>query len=272
MRAEREQRSAEVASARAEAEAASARAEALVDERAGRAVAEAMAREAEAARDLAVARRDEAALAVARSEIRAPIAGVVLARDVRPGSHVGGHPAPVFVLYDPSSLQVRCDVPLKEAGRLAVGAGAEIRVDALPGKVFRGRVTRIVPQADVQKNTVQCKVAIEDPDAALRPEMLARVRIAADGAEASVAAEVLAVPADALRAQAGDATAEVVVAIPDGRLARTELRRVELGPERANGWREIASGLAAGDRVVLDPAIAAGTRIAPAEAPRGVAP
>ncbi|MFM2165225.1 MAG: p-hydroxybenzoic acid efflux pump subunit AaeA, partial [Planctomycetota bacterium] len=224
---------------------------------------------AEAAREVAAAMRDEARLALDRSEVRAPRAGTVMQRLAAPGSRVDDEGEPLLRLYDPASLQVRCDVPLRDAARLSVGLEAEIRVDALPERIFRGSVERIVPQGDIQKNTVQCKVSVESPDPALRPDMLARVRILARGAASR--GEAVAVPAEALRSRDGD-RATVLVAAPDGTAARATTRAVTLGVARANGWIEVADGLAAGDRVVLDAALAEGARFAPVERPKEEAP
>jgi RND family efflux transporter MFP subunit len=269
LRSERSAREARVVRAQGDLAAARTARRELIDETRARDESEAMLLAATAALDVARAARDEAQLALARSEIRAPRAGTVMHRMATPGSRVGGDSGALFQLYDPASLQVRCDVPLKDAGRLRVGLDAEIRVDALPDRVFRGRVTRIVPQADIQKNTVQCKVAVDDPDAALTPEMLARVRIATDPSERR--SEAIAIPVETLRTRDAD-RGTVLVAIPDGAAARAAIRGVTLGAERANGWIEVLDGLAAGDRVVLDAGIADGARLAPSERTKEEAP
>lgn len=270
---ERHVRAARRTAAQAEVTAAHHAHATLIAERRARDEAVAELAHAEAERDLAVATVDSAKLALARSEIRAPRAGVVLTRAAVPGARAGGEEGALFTLYDPSQLQVRCDVPLKDAARLAVGLVAEVRSDALPDARFKGTVVRIVPLGDLEKNTVQCKVLIENADPALRPDMLVRVRIATAADEAARTAEAVAVPRDALRtASAEQREVEVLVAIPEGALARTELRRVALGAPRDGGWIEVIDGLAAGDRVVLDAAIEAGVRIAPIESLKGDAP
>jgi multidrug efflux pump subunit AcrA (membrane-fusion protein) len=173
----------------------------------------------------------------------------------------------LHVIVDPGDRQGVGTAVLRGADHLDPRLHAAM-VDALPDRVFHGKVVRIVPQGDIQKNTVQCKVEIEAPDAALRPDMLARVRIEASGAAATAAkGEALAVPADALRSRTDDA-GELIVAMPDAGAARTELRRVTLGSDRANGWIEVVDGLNAGDRVVLDGAVGAGSRIRPIEVPK----
>ncbi|MEY4116806.1 MAG: hypothetical protein RLZZ116_134 [Planctomycetota bacterium] len=269
LRAEQPARMARVEAAKGDLEAAQTLRSELLAETRARDEAAAALDAATAGRDAAAAMRDEARLALDRSEIRAPRAGVVMRRLAADGARVGGDAEPLFMLYDPAMLQVRCDVPLKDAGGLAIGLEAEIRVDALPNRSFRGTVVRIVPQGDIQKNTVQCKIAIESPDPALSPDMLAKVRIRAGGAR--VGGEGVAVPAEALRAREGE-RAQVLVAIPDAGAARTEARAITLGAERANGWIEVLDGLAGGDRVVLDPSIADGMRISPVEIAKVDAP
>lgn len=137
--------------------------------------------EAAAARDAAKTRLAEAELRLQRMTIKSPIDGVVMARLVGPGSKVmlemdSAHSAHTIHLYDPSSLQVRVDVPLADAAKVGLNQRAEIVVDVLPDRVFAGRVTRLVNQADIAKNTVQFKVAITDPLPLLKPDMLARVK------------------------------------------------------------------------------------------------
>lgn len=269
LRSERPAREARVAAARGNLEASRTARKELIAERRALDEARAASDAAAAARDAAAAARDAARLALERSEIRAPEAGTILRRLATPGARVGGDSDALFALYDPSRLQVRCDVPLKEAGRIALGLEAEIRIDAMPDKVFHGKVVRIVPQGDIQKNTVQCKVAVESPDPGIRPEMLARVRILMGSRAAG--AESVAVPVDSLRGREGS-RASVLVALPSEGAARTSAREITLGAERANGWIEVLEGLAAGDRVVLDPSVAEGARVAPVETPKGDAP
>ncbi len=268
---ERAARDARVVSARGELEAARITRAELITETRMKDEAKADLASAVANKDIAQSTRDSAALALERSEIRAPRDGVILTRLARPGSRVGGDADALVTLFDPASLQVRCDVPLKDAGKLVVGLAAEVRVDALPDRVFRGQVVRIVPQSDIQKNTVQCKVLIENPDEALRPDMLARVRIEASTSTARVHAEGLAIPTEALRLRE-ETMGEVLLAQPDAGAARAEPRRITLGDERANGWIEVIDGLAAGDRVVIDASVSAGSRIKPIESPKEEAP
>ena len=194
---------------KAELHAAQRDAELLVVERQRLESAWAAAARADAAVEKAEAARDVAALALARTEIRAPMSGVVQARLKSPGDKVvrmGDSPesAQVLRLYDPGQLQVRVDVPLAEAAGVRVGQACEVIVEVLPDEVFRGEVLLITHEADLQKNTLQVKVRVLDPSPMLRPEMLTRVKFLADGS--SVAGE--------RRSLLGEEAGEVSVRVP----------------------------------------------------------
>ena len=176
---------------------------------------------------------------------------------------LGGDLAAIAEVYDPSRLQVRVDVPLAEVARIGVGQSAEISLDLLPDRVFRGVVTRLVHRADLAKNTVPVKVRLTDPEPRLKPDMLARVRfLSAEGAEGSrrVLTRVL-VPETAIRSGPdGDPSATAIVGL-DGDRGVAETRRLVLGPTTIDGWREVVEGLRAGERVVVGEPPPDGTRV-----------
>ncbi len=123
---------------------------------------------------------EKAELAHARTEIKAPVDGRVLALKAAPGQKKmvlmdDEDSSTIAILYEPAHLQVRVDVPLADAAGLSVGQRAKIRSNLLPDQVFEGEVTRIEGSADLQRNTLQAKVRIENPSDKLRPEMLSRV-------------------------------------------------------------------------------------------------
>jgi multidrug efflux pump subunit AcrA (membrane-fusion protein) len=147
---------------------------------------------------------------------------------------------------------VRVDVPLADAAGLSVGQPARIRCGLLPDTVFRGEVTRIVGEADIQRNTLQAKVRLFDPAPELRPDMLCRIEFlggpATPAAASRPAALSLFVPEPALL---DDATT-VWVCNPETR--RVARRQVTAGPHRHDGHRLVTAGLRPGEWVVLDPA------------------
>ncbi len=166
---------------RSEATAAAHSADLRIDERRAMDMATAAELRAQSSVALATAIRDEAALRLDRTQIRAPISGFVQRRLKIPGDKVmlamdDPRSAHIIHLYDPERLQVRVDVPLADAANIYEGQRCEVTVDVLPDRPFAGEVLRITHEADIQKNTLQVKVRIIDPSPMLRPEMLARIK------------------------------------------------------------------------------------------------
>lgn len=129
----------------------------------------------------AEAELDVAKLGKERTIIRAPIDGHILALTSRPGSRLMGlSPAAmadsstVATMYDPKQLQVRADVRLEDVSRVHVGQEVEIETPAAASPI-KGRVITVTSFADIQKNTLQVKVSIEDPPEFIKPDMLVQV-------------------------------------------------------------------------------------------------
>lgn len=223
---------------------------------------------AEAARATQQVAVEQAALALSRTEIRAPAAGVVLSRSIEPGTRLAmtspgpgeAHELGVMRVYDPENLQARVDVPLADAARVQVGAAARIVSEALPDRQFLGTVTRAVHEANIQRNTVQFKVRIENPDPALKPEMLVRVRILGGGEHGTTADTaganaglVLLLPESVLSDVREDSAAAWFV-VRDARGRSIAARRtLALGARHEGGYVEIVSGVGPTDRAIADP-------------------
>ena len=204
----------------------------------------------------AEAARDEAQLRLDRMAVQAPTAGIVMTRLVEPGSKLmlNGNDmqsSQLLRLYDPQKLQVRVDVPLADSAKVGVGQLAEVVVDVLPEQVFQGHVTRIVNEADVQKNTLQVKVAIENPVAEIKPEMLARARfLASTDARPDGQVQRLLVPEAVVIRHAGGHT---MLWLADQAHNVAVSRTITLARTKAQGWVEVETGVQPGDRIIVDP-------------------
>jgi RND family efflux transporter MFP subunit len=212
----------------------------------------------------------EAELRLSRMEVRSPASGVVMTRAVEPGTRIAmagpgpgeGHGPGLFRIYDPEQLQVRVDVPLADAAKVALGGRAEVTTEALPDRAFRGEVVRVVHEADIQRNTVEVKVLILDPAPVLKPEMLARVRFFANVEEGETPAEpntraetptLVAAPTAALFEESGAVAKVWVIDRGSGRgVAKAAIRTVTLAG-REGDETLIRDGLRPGDRVILQP-------------------
>jgi len=216
----------------------------------------------------AEANLEKAELAFSRTKIFAPADGRVLALKAAPGQKkmVGmddEDSSTIAILYDPAHLQVRVDVPLGDAAGLGVGQRAKIRCNLLPDTVFEGEVTRIEGSADVQRNTLQAKVRIENPDEKLRPEMLCRVEFF----ETSLQSRTTGGPVEgsmgiAVYVPAG-AVSGGTVWICDSDSLRAERRSVETSVTRDEFIR-VDSGIRPGEWVVSNPSgLKPGQRLGP---------
>ena len=225
---------------------------------------------AKAALMLAQTAVDEARLRLSRMEIRSPREGVILTRLVEPGAKLmlgidASHSSFVARLYDPSKLQVRVDVPLADAHKVGVGSPADISVEAVPRRTFRGTVTHMVNEADIAKNTIQFKVRIDDPDPALKPEMLARVKFTAvqpqtpaTNVGGSAATHLPFVPRRLIRGDGDSAT----VILANRRSGVAEQREITLEGTQHHDWVAVSAGISPGDDLVADPPdLAVGARI-----------
>ena len=175
----------------------------------------------------------------ARLTITAPIDGVVAELGAREGMTVMPGAA-LFRINGLSTVWVNAELRESEAGAVRVGNAVEARTTALPGKVFNGKVSAILPEVNPATRTLKARVELANPQEELKPGMFATVNFtpAARG-------EVLAVPSEAV-IQTGKRSV-VIVAQDNGRFAPVE---VETGVE-AGGKTEIRKGLEAGQKVVV---------------------
>ena len=145
--------------------------------------------EAAAKLDAAEARVEQANVAASESKlrldrmtVRAPIDGRVFRLIGHPGARIGsgmtqmqGHDgSTVVTLYRPDMLQVRVDVRFEDIPKVRLKQPVQIENPALES-TLNGVVLFVSSEADIQKNTLQVKVAIESPPPVLKPEMLVDV-------------------------------------------------------------------------------------------------
>jgi HlyD family secretion protein len=166
----------------------------------------------------AVVRQREAQLASARvdlgrTEIRAPVDGVVIKRSVDVGQTVAASlqaPELFLIAKDLRDMQVETSIDEADVGRVRPGQRATFTVDAYPGRQFGGEIKQVRKAATNTQNviTYTALVSAANPDGALMPGMTANVRIVTDTRDS-----VLKAPNAALRFRPpGEAAADTKAA------------------------------------------------------------
>ena len=185
----------------------------------------------------------EAALALAeahlaKTDIRAPFAGVIGLRSVSVGDYVK-EGADMVNLESVNPLKVDFRVPEVFFRQVQAGQTMSVALDAFPGKTFAGKVTAVNPLIDAAGRSVVIRALVDNNDSQLRPGMFARVRlITRDVQDAMVVPERAIVP---------EGDEQYVYRVIDNKAVRT---RVETG-QRRDARVEIVKGLTPDDIVVI---------------------
>jgi len=184
--------------------------------------------------------------------IRAPFTGVVTAKRAFVGEAVspfgsspsgGGSGGAIVTLVEFTSLYVGADVNEANLSKLGPKQPAEIALDAVPDRTYHGYLRQIVPAADRQKATVRVKVAFQDADDRILPDLSARVSFTAEPTTGKTGRTRVMVPATAIRTVGGK---KGVFRIVEGRAKFQPLRT---GPE-TQGQVEVLEGLSGGEQLV----------------------
>lgn len=188
--------------------------------------------------------------------LKSYLEGEVIARSVNPGAEVqgqylGGASTELFTIGDIQAVWVYADVADVDLPRVRLGAEAQIRVVAYPGRVFHGPVDWIADVVDPALRTARVRCAVANADEALKPEMLANVVIGLPAARA------LVVPRDAV-SRINESTYVFAAdrVQPDGRqVFKRRLVRISDVP---GDTVPVVEGLKAGDRLVVEGSLGLG--------------
>ncbi|UCG87696.1 MAG: efflux RND transporter periplasmic adaptor subunit [Gemmatimonadota bacterium] len=171
---------------------------------------------------------EDARIAAEDTDVRSPINGVVIVKNVETGTVItsatqGASGGTILLqMANLDTVQVRTLVDETDIGQILPEMASTITVDAYPNRPFRGRVLKIEPQAEVAQNVTMFPVLVRIPnsDGLLRPGMSCEVEISIGNRRG-----VLAIPNEALRTERDYASAAGVLGLdPDSvreQLART---------------------------------------------------
>ncbi|QDZ27291.1 efflux RND transporter periplasmic adaptor subunit [Noviherbaspirillum sp. UKPF54] len=199
----------------------------------------------------AEANRQAAQVAFDQTMIRAPFDGVVLTKNanvgdnITPFSSATDSKGAVVTIADMDTLEVEADVSESNLSKISVGQAAEIQLDAFPDLRLAGVVSRMVPTVDRSKATLLVKVRFVERDPRVLPDMSAKIAFLSQPVPPQDRKPVTAVPAGAVVQRDGR---KVVFVVKDDKARQAG---VQVG--RKIGELLEVSGIAAGDKVVLNP-------------------
>ena len=187
--------------------------------------------------------------------VRAPFSGIVVSKDAQPGEMIspvsagGGFTRTgIGTIVDMSSLEIEVDVNETYINRVAPNMKVDAVLDAYQEWHIPAHVITTIPTADRQKATVRVRIAFDQTDSRILPDMGVKVSFLRDepagGQAAQVAPRVL-VPKTAVRTADGR---KIVFVLKQDRVER---RAVSVGLEQGDQV-EVVSGVTAGERVVVD--------------------
>ncbi|MGH7700791.1 MAG: efflux RND transporter periplasmic adaptor subunit [Gemmatimonadales bacterium] len=178
---------------------------------------------------------------LARTVIRAPVAGVFdeklmeVGEMAMPGSRIGR-------VVSARRVKVTAGIPERFAADVRTGAPARVTFDIFPGEEFTGRIGFVGTAVDPANRTFPVEIVMDNPRRLIKPRMVASVHVVR-----ARLSGVVVLPQD-LVARTEEGYQVFVVTERDG-VSFAEARRVTLGPSYENRV-VISDGLAAGDRVI----------------------
>lgn len=170
-----------------------------------------------------------------RMVLRAPVAGAVLQRALRPGDISGGSATPYFRIARDGLIELDAELPDSALAHVKVGDTASVSLST--GEQFTGKVRFISPRVDANTNLGRARIELPY-STGLRPGSFAEARLSARSSG------VLTVPASAVRYESGGAS---VMLVDESNTVRQT--PVKLG-QRSGDYVELIEGPPAGSRVL----------------------
>lgn len=172
--------------------------------------------------------------------LKSPIDGVVTARNYDCGD-MYTMSSPLFVVQQIDPVKALVAVSEKNYSLLKKGIEVEFVPEALGGKTYVGKVSRVYPTIDATTHTITAEVTIDNPKFELRPGMYSSARVIFGKSN------VVVVPDTAVQKQQGSGVRTVYIYKSDGTV---ESKIVELGRHIGSNY-VILSGVEAGENVVV---------------------
>ena len=185
--------------------------------------------------------------------VRAPFSGIVTVKAAQPGEMVspisagGGFTRTgIGTIVDMDSLEFQVDVNENFINKVRTDQKVSAKLNAYPDWQIPGHVIAVIPTADRSKGTVTVRIALDQKDSRVLPEMGVRVSFLAEPTEGADNKPAVGVSVPSSAVQASGETGVVFVLRGD----IVERRAVRLGASSGDN-ATVLSGLAGGDRVAI---------------------
>jgi cobalt-zinc-cadmium efflux system membrane fusion protein len=172
------------------------------------------------------------------TQIRAPFAGHVKAREVTTGQYLKVQ-TPVMTIVNIDPLRARLSVPEKMSPWVRVGREVKLSLEAYPGREFAGRISRINPSVDEKNRTFEIEALVSNRGGELKPGSFVKATIQSDKVD-----QILVIPYNAAVYLFG----AYKVFVLQGQTVKE--REVKLG-DRLGDLVEVIEGLGAGEKIAV---------------------
>ncbi|MCX5720461.1 MAG: efflux RND transporter periplasmic adaptor subunit [Nitrospirae bacterium] len=180
-----------------------------------------------------------------RFEMKSPLTGIVVERNVTPGQSIGGDSGlVVFTVADLDMLQVVADVYERDLALVKEGQFAKVSVEAYPDVSFPATVATIGDVVDPTSRTIKLRAWVNNKDHRLKPEMFARLHI-----QVGESTPLLMIPREAVLEVDGKQFVYVVEGVD--RYAKREVKVSTISPDQVR----VLEGLVSGQRIVVKGAV-----------------
>ena len=194
----------------------------------------------------ALAQTVSARIGVGDTNLIAPMPGVIVEKNVEPGSLVAAGTS-AFTLDDTRVVKVNFGVPDSMLAHLKVGAAVPVQLEALQGRTFTGRITEIAASANRESRVFNVEVTLPNRDRLLKVGMIASVRI-----DPTIPQNVPVVPLTALMtAESGSNSYSVFTITERDGKQFAQLKSVRVG-QTFGQMVVIDEGLTPGERIIVN--------------------
>lgn len=176
-------------------------------------------------------------------DIKSTTSGIVMSRKISEGDYVSSGGV-LFEVADLSSVWAMFDAYEVDLAFLKVGDRLDFTVQAVPGKVFTGKISFIDPILDQTTRTARVRVEIPNPNLLLKPEMYANATVTASLQQFN---NQIVIPQSAVLWTGKRSI--VYVSLTEYDVPVYQLREVELGPSLGNSY-VVLDGLEDGELIV----------------------